>query len=111
MEEEVVQDLRSMDTDAWKAIWKKVLAYRKLKAQADALDDQMKNIKAELGPLVEAHGKWKDSDGYVRLVERKPSVAFDAKAIEALYQSVEAIRKALAPHRKAKAGYSYLQIK
>ena len=100
-----------MDATTWKQFLPKVLAYRKLKGQYDALADQMNGLKAEIGPLVEAHGKWTDDEGYVRMVQRKASVSFDNKALEALFQSVEAVRKLLAPHRKIKAGSEYLQIK
>jgi heme oxygenase len=99
------------DVAAWKEIWRKVRAYRKLKAQKDDLEKQMDDLKPEIAALVEANGKWTDEDGYARIVKRKPSVAFDAKALEALYQSVAYAKTILEPHRKVNAGYTYLQIK
>ena len=100
-----------MDATTWKQFLPKVLAYRKLKSQYDVLAEQMKVLKAEIVPLVEANGRWKDDVGYVRMVQRKPSVSFDNKALEALFQSVEAVRRLLAPHRRVKSGSEYLQIK
>jgi len=85
-----------METEVYQVVQSKVLAYRKLKAESDALKNQMDNIKAELLVAVEAHGKWTDEEGYARIVQRKPSVVFDAKALVALYKSMPVVREILA---------------
>lgn len=100
-----------MNADTWREIMPKILAYRKLKGQADALKEQMDALRAELALLVEANGKWEDDQGYAKMVTRNPSVTFDTKALEALFQSVEAARQMLEPHRKIKPGYTYVQIR
>lgn len=97
-----------------------VARYRKLKAQSDAVKADMDSVKAELLPMVEAQGgKWKDGDGYARLVEYKPSVSYDSKAVEALAEawckSDDAVMKScgemLQQHRKERSGYTSFQIK
>jgi hypothetical protein len=86
--------------------------YRKLKAQSDAIDGRMKEIKAELEPLVEAvGGKWQDDEGYIKVVQRNPSVSYDAKALDALIASVPEAAQMLEPHRQERPGSRYLQIK
>lgn len=100
-----------MTTEEWHDTLLKVLAYRKLKAEVDTLRNQMDDIKAELLAAVEAHGKWTDEDGYARIVQRRPAVAFDTKALIALCKSMPEVEDILAPHRQVKAGYSYLQVK
>ena len=76
-------------------------SYRKLKAESDALKVQMDNIKAELGPLVEAvGGKWQDDDGYAKIIQRNPSISYNAKALDALIASVPEAAQMLEPHRK-----------
>ena len=99
------------ESKEWNEIQTKVAAYRKLKAEANALDVQMKALKAELAPLVEAHGKWVDGQGYARLNTRKPYTSYDGVALEALYRSVLVAEQMLGPHRKVKPGYTYLQVK
>jgi len=98
-------------TDEWEEIKTKVTAYRKLKSLADTLEEQMKTLKAELTPLVEAHGKWEDDGGYARLNVRRPYTSYNNKALEALYLSVRGATKLLGPHRTIKPGYQYLQVK
>lgn len=89
-----------------------VIRYRKLKAQVDALKSQMDVIKAELEPLVEAQdGKWTDSTGYARIIQRKVSVFYNVKALEVLRESVPEIAQVIGPHRKERPGSRYLQIK
>jgi len=91
----------------------KIAQYRKLKAQVDAIKEKMDALKADIEPLVEAQPerKWADGTGYVRIVTRQPSVSYNNKALEALYESVPEIKAVLAPHRKVKPGSTYLQIK
>jgi hypothetical protein len=89
-----------------------VIRHRKLKAQADALKSQMDEIKAELKPLVEAEGgKWTDGTGYARIIQRKSSVSYNVKALEALRESVPEIAQVIEPHRKERPGSRYLQVK
>ncbi len=94
--------------------------HRKLKAQSDALDKQLKAIKAELRPIVEATGgKWTDDAGYARMITRKDSVNFSSADVNRLAQTwsestdpiMQACGKMLLDLRKEKAGYSYLQVK
>jgi len=90
-----------------------VARYRKLKAQESSLKSRLKDIENELSPLVEASAghKWTDSQGWVRIVQQRPSVSYDQKALDALYKSVPEIRTALEPHRKVTPSSTYLQIK
>ena len=89
-----------------------VAQYRKLKAQTDTLKDSMGEIKVELQPLVEAEGgKWQDAEGYAKIVQRKPSVSFDVKALDALIASSDVASRMLRPHRRQSPGAQYLQIK
>lgn len=46
----------------------------------------MDKIKAELEPLVEAQlgRKWTDKAGYARIVQRRESISYNNKALEAL---------------------------
>lgn len=98
-------------TNEWNEIQEKVEAYRKLKAKADALEAVMKALRAELMPMVEAHGKWEDEEGYAKMNVRRPYTSYDNKALEALYLSVRGATKLLGPHRTEKPGYTYLQIR
>lgn len=96
-----------------------VAQYRKLKAQRDAIDQQMSEVKAELEPAVEAEGKWTDKEGYARLTERKASVSYSNSAVESLAdawcKSEDAVMRScgemLQQHRKESPGYTYLQVK
>ena len=96
-----------------------VAQYRKLKAQRDAIDAQMSEVKAELEPIVEAEGKWTDKEGYARITERKPSVSYSNSAVESLTQAwcnsddpvMKSCGEMLKVHRKESSGYTYLQVR
>lgn len=94
--------------------------HRKLKAQRDIIDAEIKTIKSELKDLVEAVGdKWTDDLGYARMITRKDSVAFSSVDVNRLAQTwsesndpiMQACGKMLLDLRSYKAGYSYLQVK
>jgi len=96
-----------------------VSRYRKLKAQRDAIDAQMSEVKAELEPIVEAVGKWQDSDGYARVIVRKPSVSYSSSAVENLANAwcnsgdpvMKSCGEMLKEYRQEKPGSSYLQVR
>ncbi len=97
-----------------------VSRHRKLKAQRDAIDEKMKDVKADLRPEVEAAGgKWTDSVGYARIITRKDSVGYSAAAVDDLATTwsesedpiMQSCGKMLLVLRKEKAGFSYLQVK
>jgi hypothetical protein len=97
-----------------------VAAYRKLKARRDSIDAEMKAIREELRPVVEANGgKWEDRDGYARIVTCSESVTYPSKFVETLVTAwamsedtaVQTCADTLLVRRQEKAGYSYLQVK
>ena len=96
-----------------------VAEYRKLKAQRDAIDAELAEVKAKLEPIVEAVGKWTDKDGYARIVQRNPSVSYSDSAVESLAEAwcissdsvMRSCGEMLQQHRKEKDGYTYIQIK
>lgn len=94
--------------------------YRKLKAERNALDLQMNEVKAKLEPAVEAEGgKWTDGQGYARMVERSASVSYNNANVDRLAvtwsESSDPIMQScgtmLLDLRKEKAAFSYLQVK
>jgi hypothetical protein len=93
--------------------------YRKLKAQYDAIGQQMSGVKAKLEPIVEAVGKWQDGDGYARMVERKASVSYSSSAVENLASAwcnsddpvMKSCGEMLRQYRQEKPGSSYLQVR
>ena len=96
-----------------------VARHRKLKVQKDDLDYQMKLIRAELEPLVEANGKWTDDLGYAKIVTRQASVSFSNADVNRLAKTwaesedpiVQICGKMLLDLRKETAGRKYLQVK
>ncbi len=97
-----------------------VLRHRKLKVQRDAVDEKMKEVKADLRPEVEAiGGKWTDDAGYARMIVRKDSVGYGAAAVDHLATTwsesedpiMQSCGRMLLGLRKEKAGFSYLQVK
>ena len=96
-----------------------VSRYRKLKAQRDVIDAQMSKVKAELEPIVEAEGKYKDDDGYAQMVTRKASVSYSNSAVEDLAQAwrisddpiMKSCGQMLWRCREEKPGSTYLQVK
>ena len=94
---------------------------RKLDAQVKALQAKLKDVKAELEPIVEAlpDRKWSDDAGYAAIISRASSISYDNKAVENLAQawrlSEDSIMRScgqmLVALRKEKSGYSYLQVK
>ena len=97
-----------------------VAVHRKLKVQRDAVDEMMKEVKADLRPAVEAiGGKWVDDAGYARMIVRSDSVGYGAGAVDHLAttwsESEDPIMQScgvmLLGLRKEKAGFSYLQVK
>ena len=101
-------------------ISEKIAEYRKLKVQADDLNQQMKEIKKQLEPAVEAvGGKWEDAEGYAKFIERKPSVSCNGKAVrdqariyaESDDPTLKAVGATFLQFCKENPGYSYLQVK
>lgn len=97
-----------------------VARHRKLKERRDSLDEQIKDVKEELRPAIEANGgKWQDQTGYARMVTRKDSVGFPSAAVngfaESWSESDDPIMKScgdmLLRVRQEKSGFSYLQVK
>jgi hypothetical protein len=97
-----------------------IARHRRLKAQRDALDKELKSVKAELMPAVEqAGGKWEDDTGYARIVERRGSVNYPNDAVHNYAtiwsQSGDPVMQScgemLTGVAKSKNGYSYLQVK
>ena len=97
-----------------------VLRHRKLKVQRDAVDKEMKDVKDDLRPAVEAiGGKWTDDAGYARMIVRKDSVGYGAGAVDHLAMTwsesedpiMQSCGRMLLGLRKEKAGFSYLQVK
>ena len=93
--------------------------FRKLKAQKDAIDQQMSKVKADIVPIVEAEGKYKDDDGYAQMVTRKASVSYSNSAVEDLAQAwrisddpiMKSCGQMLWRCREEKPGSTYLQVK
>jgi hypothetical protein len=99
---------------------KLVAAYRKLKEQRNAIDDQISLVKNDLLPAVEAcGGKWTDAHGYARIIARSGSVSYPSADVDRLASTwaesedpiMQACGKMLLDLRKEQAGYSYLQVK
>lgn len=97
-----------------------VASYRKLKVQADKLEEMMKSIKLQIAPLVEAQGgKWKDDLGYVRFVEQQAGVTCDAKAVHKQAQiwasssepQLQTAGATILQHFADKPANRYLQVK
>ncbi len=97
-----------------------IAVHRKLKVQRDAVDEEMKKVKADLQPEVEAiGGKWTDDAGYARMIVRNDSVGYAAAAVNHLATTwsesedpiMQSCGRMLLGLRKEKAGFSYLQVK
>jgi len=96
-----------------------VALYRTLKAQKDAIDQQMSKVKADIVPIVKAEGKWKDDDGYAQMVVRKASASYSSSAVEDLAQAwrisddpiMKSCGQMLWRCREEKPGSIYLQVK
>lgn len=97
-----------------------VAFHRKLKVQRDVIDKEMKDVKADLQPEVEAiGGKWTDDAGYAKMIVRKDSVGYAAAAVNHLATTwsesedpiMQSCGRMLLGLRKEKAGFSYLQVK
>lgn len=88
-----------------------VYAYRKHKAELDALETKMNILKQQIRPLVEANGKYQDELGYARIVTPNPTVTYDKDALDALSASDLALHRILSPHRRETPKQPYLQIK
>lgn len=108
-----------MDKITHEEISQRVAVYRELKAQMDALKVQMDAIKANVMPIVELHGNWKDAEGYARQATRATSISYPSKAIDGLAGAwsvsedpiINSCGQMLFQHRRIKAGSTYLQIK
>jgi hypothetical protein len=86
--------------------------YKRLRKESDALAQEMSEIKTRLFPQVESlGGEFSDEEGSVKLITKKGSVTYDAKALEALIQSNKHYAEILMPHRKVGEASMYLQIK
>ena len=97
-----------------------VYEIRTRKAEADALNSEIKEFKAEILPMVQHAGNWKDAAGYARIVKRKPGIkCTDTKAIynQALIWSesddptMKAHGMTLLQHFQETDGSEYLAIK
>lgn len=88
-----------------------VEAYRKRKAERDAIDVDLDGLRSIILPLVEAYGDLKDEQGYARMVAANITISYDAKALDALCKSDDSLDRILSPHRRTTAKAAYLQIK
>jgi len=93
---------------------------RTRKVEVNALNNEIKDIKAELTPLVQTHGNWLDEAGYARIVKRDPGIkCTDTKAIynqatiwsESDDPTMKAHGQTLLQHFQETEGSQYLSIK
>ena len=93
--------------------------HRKLKVEKDLIDTQLKGIKSQLQPLVEANGNYKDTTGYARMINRKEAVSVNGPMVhnqaliweDSMDPTLKMVGETILQHCKFKAGFSYLQVK
>ena len=97
-----------------------MIPYRKLKADAAVIQEDMDQIKSQIEPLVETiGGKWQDDRGYAKQNTRKASVSYKSADVDKLVQSwlisqeshIRTCGEMMQAHRTTRKGTTYLQIK
>ncbi len=96
-----------------------IARHRVLTRQKKAVEAEIATVRAELKPLVEAHGEYTDASGYARITVRKPWVSYDGKAVDKLalawVKSEDAVMRScgdmILVNRKPHDGSQSLQVR